>query len=479
MDGFMRLGSDSWCLAVWEFSPIGVALKSPEGRYLWINPAASRLIGQPPERIRGATDTALFAPGLADTLKRGDDHVLQQHSPADHEVEVAVADGTSRQLRIMKYPLLSANGGTAAIAVLMIEQSAKDRDIAVLRKALTSLEQTNQELRTARDELELLASTDKLTAAWNRRRLEEAVGDEMNRLERYGHPVSALILDIDHFKNINDTYGHSVGDRVLATLALLLRGCFRRSDSLSRWGGEEFVVLCPHTSLSMATLLAERLRKSVALASFPDCGRITVSIGVAECVVGETWDQWFLRADDALMRAKRGGRNRVAAAPETISAGNGLNPVAGRFLQLTWRQSAHQSGHPLIDLQHKVLFDQSNQLLAAVLDSRPAMEIEMAFEALIAEVQHHFHDEENILRSTGYAGVHAHAVMHQELVNSAVALLEKFRLGLLGVGELFEFLARDVVAKHLLGADRDFFPYVDGRAGQPRRSSSEGPIEIV
>lgn len=458
----------SWLQAAWQDAPIGIAIKSPDGRYLWVNPTAARLLGVSVERLQGAADDALFPPGLAERLQCGDAQALTRRVPVEDVVELASNSvQTAQNCRVLKYPLGSFNAPAEAIGVLLLQQSAENGDISALRQALGTLEQTNRELRSALDELEYLASTDKLTGAWNRRRLEEAAGDEINRLERYGHPVSALMLDIDHFKSINDTHGHAIGDRVLVRLAATLRGSFRRSDSLSRWGGEEFIVLCPHTGLSMATLLAERLRKSIALESFPQCGRITVSIGVAECRLGESWEQWFRRADEALMRAKRNGRNRVAAAPETMLAESGVAPKAGRFLQLTWRSAAYTSGHPLIDRQHRLLFDQSNRLLAAVLEVQSAEEIEAAFEDLTAEVQDHFRDEEAILRSCGYPAVDAHAVMHRELVDSAAALLEKFRAGLLGVGELFEFLARDVIAKHLLGADRDFFPYVDSRTGPP------------
>jgi PleD family two-component response regulator len=138
---------------------------------------------------------------------------------------------------------------------------SRQEAVSELRRSLEQLQQSNQELQKALAELDRLASTDKLTGTWNRRRLADAVTNEMERLRRYDHPVSLLIVDIDFFKKVNDDHGHVVGDQVLTKLATLLQSNVRVMDSLTRWGGEEFVVLCPNTTLSTVAMLAERLRK--------------------------------------------------------------------------------------------------------------------------------------------------------------------------------------------------------------------------
>lgn len=332
---------DALAAALLRYAPIGIAIKSPDGRYVWANDAAARLIGSPAERIRGMTDAALFPAMPVERLRQGDSQVLERGSALWDELELRVG-GSSLHCRMLKFRLEAVNGGSPLLGVFMIEHSAEAREYKELREMLERLERSNRELRAALDEMNRLASTDKLTGAWNRRRLEDAVADEMHRLERYGHPVSLILLDIDHFKAINDAHGHAGGDAVLVHLASMLRGNFRRSDSLSRWGGEEFIVLCPHTRLSMARSLAERLRKNVASASFPAVGRITVSIGVAECLAGETWDRWFQRADEALLRAKKAGRNRVHAAPETMRPDGTWRPTASPFPP----QAARTSDHP-------------------------------------------------------------------------------------------------------------------------------------
>ena len=345
-----------------------------------------------------------------------------------------------------------------------IAQGNLNENIAIsgrdeIGQVLGELATMQDKLKAVIGELDHLASTDKLTGSWNRRRLEEAAKSEMDRLKRYDHPLCLMVFDIDFFKKINDCYGHNAGDQVLAELAATIRTSLRTSDSLTRWGGEEFVVLCPNTTLSTASLLAERLRNKIAGVSFPEVEQVTVSVGVAECVSGKSWEQWFKRADEALYRAKTGGRNQVQIAPEAKEhAGSGEN-VAANFVQLVWRES-YECGNEVIDREHRGLFDDTNELLAAMLSGRPADEVTTFVDNLARDVIENFKDEEAILAAAGYPGVSGHAAMHRELVNGVVALVGRFHAGTLGLGELFAFLAHDVVAKHLLGADREFFSYM-------------------
>lgn len=159
--------------------------------------------------------------------------------------------------------------------------------------------------------LEQLASTDLLTTAWNRRHFEQAVDGEIERSNRYGHPVSLLLLDIDHFKRVNDTFGHPVGDQVIREIANCIRSVIRLSDSLTRWGGEEFIVLMPNTGISSAFVLAERIRECISTHEFDGIGPVTASLGLAEYVPSGTREDWLDRADRAMYRAKDKGRNRV------------------------------------------------------------------------------------------------------------------------------------------------------------------------
>ncbi|WP_225422490.1 GGDEF domain-containing protein [Pseudomonas huaxiensis] len=159
--------------------------------------------------------------------------------------------------------------------------------------------------------LNLQAQTDPLTGLFNRRALGEVTAVMTERQQ----PLALVTLDADHFKSINDTYGHDVGDEVLARLAGLLRQCSRDGDLAFRLGGEEFLLLLPDTSVADASEVAERLRRLVELTRIEPVGHVTVSLGVARCAVGGDFAEALKRADELMYQAKQAGRNRVLSEP--------------------------------------------------------------------------------------------------------------------------------------------------------------------
>lgn len=167
------------------------------------------------------------------------------------------------------------------------------------------------ERKLAEEELKRLATTDKLTGAYNRTKSEEIIGREIERAKRYNQPLSIIIFDIDRFKKVNDSYGHSAGDYVLKTMANIVRKNIRKIDYFVRWGGEEFMILSSETQLDKAHTLAERIRNIIESYKFENVGKVTVSLGVTEFKEGDTGDSFIKRADDAMYEAKRKGRNRV------------------------------------------------------------------------------------------------------------------------------------------------------------------------
>ena len=174
------------------------------------------------------------------------------------------------------------------------------------------------------EEMERLATVDGMTGICNRRHFLVLADREWNRARRYGRPVSFLMIDIDHFKAINDGHGHEVGDRMIVHLANLARSCKRDSDVLARIGGEEFAILLPETTLEQASAIAERLRRNVAstpLIAVADSLCASVSIGVATASAETSGISDLMKAaDQALYCAKRGGRNRVVCSVPTSLA---------------------------------------------------------------------------------------------------------------------------------------------------------------
>lgn len=331
--------------------------------------------------------------------------------------------------------------------------------------------QSNQQFRRAKEEMLLeigqldeLASTDRLTGVWNRRHFEELVGGEIKRLKRYDYALSMLMVDIDHFKVINDNHGHNVGDQVLVTLTTLLRSSLRAPDTLTRWGGEEFIILCPSTPLVTAVVLAERLRAQVSQSDFETVGRVTVSIGVSQCLTEEEWPQWLDRADAALYRAKRNGRNQVQFAPETPSPKGSVVRRPTHLVHLSWHET-YACGHDTIDHEHRLLFSMANELLNAIFLGKSVEEIREIIGLLTVEVAAHFQDEEVIIAAIGFPGATEHAQLHKTLLTKARRLASAFDAGTTEIGSIFQFLAYDVIATHMLKADWEFFPYLKTGTG--------------
>ena len=188
----------------------------------------------------------------------------------------------------------------------------------------TSIAITEQSLEKKRCELEHLLQTDALTGVSNRRYLMDKLDEEVHRSQRYGRPLSVLMLDLDHFKKINDTFGHIAGDEVLKIIGKMLKENVRKTDHVSRYGGEEFNIMLTETSLDQAHIMAERLRHVIDEAHIfiQNNQRVdfTCSIGLAEYNINMRNPETLIAlADEALYRAKKQGRNCVVTANELVS----------------------------------------------------------------------------------------------------------------------------------------------------------------
>jgi len=164
--------------------------------------------------------------------------------------------------------------------------------------------------------LQKLAITDALTSLYNSRHLHSQTELEVGRSNRYEHPLSLLLLDIDHFKEFNDTYGHLEGNKVLQRIGAVIRSCLRKMDSAYRYGGEEFTVILPETSIEEAEIVAHRIRKAVSEEVFTPATdtqvSVTVSVGVTQYSLKEEINLFVQRSDNAMYASKNSGRNRVS-----------------------------------------------------------------------------------------------------------------------------------------------------------------------
>ncbi len=234
----------------------------------------------------------------------------------------------TRQGLVDTNPTAGAEARSAIVAPLIVENrvlgalslsasypsafSESDLRLLVSLAATTTAAIQNAFLHT---EVQRMAITDSLTGQYNRRGFDELGKRELDRFQRFGRPLSVIMLDIDLFKNVNDTHGHAVGDQVLTTLARRCRSHIRHVDVLGRYGGEEFAILLPETDLFTANEIAERIRRSIAaepIATAQGAIHITVSLGVSKAIAATTsLEKLIDQADAALYKAKQGGRNRV------------------------------------------------------------------------------------------------------------------------------------------------------------------------
>jgi diguanylate cyclase (GGDEF)-like protein/PAS domain S-box-containing protein len=252
------------------------------------NDATARLYGSIKEHLVGRSFLDLVAPDAHDEMTAG----LERHGDEPFETRHLRSDGTVVPVEVRVREMLY--GGRQALVLAV-------RDI------------TEHKAMEAR--LRHLASTDPLTGISNRRHFVERGRSEVSRSRRYDAPLTVMMLDVDHFKRINDTYGHDVGDQALKALTALCSDALRTSDLIGRLGGEEFALLLPSTALPGAMILAERIRvriEQMRLETPTDELAFTVSLGVCALHADDDgFDALLNRADKALYAAKHGGRNRV------------------------------------------------------------------------------------------------------------------------------------------------------------------------
>lgn len=187
-------------------------------------------------------------------------------------------------------------------------------EVVLQRKRESELLEINELLDTRGKALEIKAKTDPLTGAFNRLGIEEAISMGLQEWHQYRKPLSLVMIDIDHFKQVNDKHGHDVGDLVLSNLSNTVQQHTRAQDLFARWGGEEFVLVCRDTDLDSACAIADKLRELVANQTLHHNIHITASFGVATLKTNENLEQLFKAADTALYKAKSAGRNRVVTA---------------------------------------------------------------------------------------------------------------------------------------------------------------------
>lgn len=286
-----------------------------EGELLFISPSCQTMTGYTEEEFQNfpqLMQSIVYSDDLARFLEHVT-HERESHVSGELDFRIVRKDGALRWIARGSRPVFNSEG-------VYMGRRVSNRDIT--DRVLIS------------EQLQEMARTDVLTGLPNRRAFVDVATSEFERTRRYGNRSSILMLDLDHFKQVNDTYGHEGGDLALQALGALLARAGRISDSAARWGGEEFVLLLTETPLSAARDVAERIRKAVEsleIQAGPHSFRLSVSVGVAAFSrVDNDWYQALSRADRALYAAKETGRNRVVVDGEQIPAAAHLPAAAHR-----------------------------------------------------------------------------------------------------------------------------------------------------
>ena len=257
------------------------------------NPAAEKLFGYPAEEAVGMDLNETIV------LRRHEDDFRREF------LHIAEAGEGADAGRTLELTARRKDGTVFPVELSMSGIRIKERKHAVgIIRDITERKQTEQQLKK-------YAETDFLTGLLNRRKFYEILGQEEERAESHAGGLSLIMFDIDHFKAVNDTYGHAIGDGVLKTIASVVTAHIRKADVLGRIGGEEFAVLAAETEAESASALAEKIRSAIEATEFDHAGKVTVSLGVSIYNKGLTLDEFVRRADEALYAAKNKGRNRV------------------------------------------------------------------------------------------------------------------------------------------------------------------------
>jgi len=289
-------------------SPAVAFIKDTEGRMIYVNSTFEICFGKKRADVIGKTDFEIWPVEIAHHLREHDLTVIRTGEALEVEEAVLISDGKITDWLTFKFPLHGRNG-ELLVAGMGVDITQRKRMEAQLTKEQANLAVVNSKLENLNKQLELQAMRDELTQLANRRAFNQKLQIEMESAVRNKTPLSLLLLDIDNFKLVNDTWGHAYGDEALQQVAQLLQKTLRTADFSARYGGEEMAVILPNTSAEEAIMVAERCRHSIENGVWPH-GTVTASFGASTYRIGMEAAALIGGADAALYLSKKNGRNR-------------------------------------------------------------------------------------------------------------------------------------------------------------------------
>lgn len=434
MEGFFEANLDLLCIS------------DTDGNFIKVNKEFENILGYAAEDLEGKSFFSLIhKEDLASTLEVIDE--LKEQKPIFTFVNRNLCkDGEYKSIEWRAHPngKYVYSSGRDITKRIEIEEEFKKINLE-LNKLATELKEKNEEL-------ELVANKDKLTSLYNRHFFDQMIENEMDKADINNEAMSLVIFDLDHFKNVNDTWGHPVGDVVLKTTAEIASNAIRKYDVLFRWGGEEFIILMPKTNASEAVLVAEKVRMEIEKNIYGEVGHLSCSFGVAERVKYEMFRKWYQKADEAVYKAKDEGRNRVVNFNEQKTE-------ATVNVSLKWKQK-WECGDLLIDKQHHEILEKGSKIMNRSFLDIKSKEFTKELEMFLEHVQEHFACEEKLLEMVKYPDVKEHKELHKELTQKTLRLKKYYEIGELKRADLFSFILDDVIIGHLIEQDVLFFKHI-------------------
>lgn len=301
-------------------------------------------------------------------------------------------------------------------------------------------------------QLEISSTKDPFTGIYNRGYFDSRIIQEISQADRHEQPLSIIYFDLDNFKPINDTFGHSEGDKVLISVTKAISNIVRTEDLFARWGGDEFVLLMPNTSLNGAMIVAEKIRSTIENLEFNLPFEITSSIGVSERVRYEYWASWFRRTDAALYFSKKNGRNQISAS-EHLSLKNILT-------EIQWKNE-WLSGNKIIDKEHMELLDFGNKVIEYSFNVTDKKACILKIRELIYFALKHFKHEENELEMLNYPNLKQHKNIHNQIIKKFDELISYIEENDVDVDYIYNFFFNTLMVGHVLSEDSKFFAYTN------------------
>ena len=438
-----------------EKAGVGLAVMDLHGKLCEVNPAFCETAGRSREE--------LLSPRFhLRTL------LLPEEIPSHEEALSALRRGDEQSYR-ETVQLVRSDGGLVWVEWVVNVLQAEAGAPQVL---VTAIDVTEQ--KRVQDAFRDMSFRDPLTKLANRRLLLDRLRTALSRARREPCGVALLFIDLDHFKPVNDTFGHDVGDWLLKAAARRLLDCLRGYDTAARFGGDEFVVLIPDVAeQASATRVAERIRKALAEPFITDDGKlieISASIGMAIYPDNAHSERELLHAsDEAMYLAKKAGRNRIVQSKRVLDGGVVHpvedDPISG-LVHVRW-DAAYASSNVFIDAEHCDLFRQSNQLLdlATRRDAEPEAVL-ASLQRLIQNVRAHFGHEERLLSEWRFPDLETHAAEHRRLLEHAEQIVHLVNDKSIPIGELLQFLVAEVIHGHMLTEDAKYFGLMKNAPGR-------------